>query len=86
MTPSDQHVGVDVMINPPSLVNFHYGKITDNTQDMAARNLDVFLYISYSKIKLKTDPYIGHGLALFIGDANLWNGLFYNQLTKDLTN
>ena len=53
MTPLDQHVGVDVMINPPSLVNFHDGKITDNTQDMAARNSDVFLYISYSKRKLK---------------------------------
>ena len=53
MTPLDQHVGIDVMINPPSLVNFHDGKITDNTQDMATRNSDVFLYISYSKKKLK---------------------------------
>ena len=26
MTPLDQHVGVDVMINPPSLVNFRDGK------------------------------------------------------------
>ena len=61
MTPLDQHVGVDVMINPPSLVNFHDGKITDNTQDMAARNSDVFLYISYSKENSKTDLYIGPG-------------------------
>ena len=63
MTPLDQHVGIDVMINPPSLVNFHDGKITNNTQDMAARNSDVFLYISYSKIKLTTHLpcYNGHG-------------------------
>ena len=58
MTPLDQHVGVDVMINPPSLVNFYNRKITNNTQDIAARNSDVFLYISYSKENSKTDLYI----------------------------
>ena len=46
MTPLDQHVGVDVMINPPSLVNFHDGKVTDDTQDMIARNSDVLLCCS----------------------------------------
>ena len=55
MIPLDQHVGVDVMINPPLLVNFHNGKITNITQDMTACNSDVFLYISYSKENSKTD-------------------------------
>ena len=46
MIPLDQHVGVDVMINPPSLENFHDGKITNDTQDMIAQNLDVLLCCS----------------------------------------
>ena len=46
MTPLNQHVGIDVMINPPSLGNFHDGKITENTQDIAAQNLNVLLCCS----------------------------------------
>ena len=37
MIPLDQHLGIDKMINPPSLVNFLDEKITDNTQNMEAR-------------------------------------------------
>ena len=46
MIPSDQHVGVDMMINPQPQVNFLDGKITDNTHDMAVRDSNIFLYIS----------------------------------------
>ena len=36
MIPLDQHVGIDVMINPLSLVNFLDGKITANKHDMVS--------------------------------------------------
>ena len=58
MIPLDQYVGVDVMINPPSLENFHDGKITNDTQDIAAQNLDDLLCCSCLSNKLKTDLYM----------------------------
>ena len=53
MIPLDQHVGVDVMINPPSLANFHDGKIRDDTQDMVAQTLTFYCVVHNSRINSK---------------------------------